>query len=203
MSAAFPARSRVEGEHWRGPVNHARLLRGCRRRATSSISDGARRFDPRPARQFAAFHEAVDLASRADAAQHRVNERWTVKDELAHVAAWAEEFEREVRHVADHGPQRLPWTVTREPDHSYDEWNEARRRELQPLSLVELAARYEACHRRLTGLLETLSEEQLGRITEVPRESRRLAIPQIIDIMVEHERGHLRRVRRTVDSRRT
>ena len=122
-----------------------------------------------------------------------VTGRWSLRDTVAHLVSWVEEFEREIRYLVETGEKKLPWTISTRD--SYAEWNQARIDEMKGLACSILMERFQASNNSLGELLSSLSGDQLKLAAEIPwYYPPRLAILDIISVKSYHEMHHIEKI---------
>lgn len=122
---------------------------------------------------------------------------WSLRDVIAHLVTWVEEFDREVRYLVETGADRLPWTVS--SGNNYAEWNQARIDEMQGLSASTLLHRLDKSNGRLAEFIGSLSDEQLSQTAEIPWYSPpHLSIRDLVSVKAYHESCHIDRIRKKV-----
>ncbi len=142
------------------------------------------------------FRKAYSDIADDEAEAIKVNSQWTIRDEAAHVVSWLEEFDKELRYIATHGAGKIPWVVTTDTSSTaYDAWNQDRIQAMKGIRLGDLRKRYESENERFIRLVESLSDEQLTWVADIPWENKRLTIPELISVHEEHERYHVQRSR--------
>lgn len=101
-----------------------------------------------------ALNDAISGLTEDQIGQDLVTDEWTVKDILAHLAAWQHEaflaIERAAGGEAD-GPLILE---------SVDDWNAARVGERRRLPLVDVMQEFHAAYDQLVAALERLPEDR-------------------------------------------
>ncbi len=115
-----------------------------------------------------AFNDSFAGLSDAQLAQPGVTGDWSVKDTLAHVAAWENEALAHLPHILE---------GKRPPKYSdlyggIDAFNALKAQEGQALSLAEVRARFEDTHRQLIDYLLTAPEDQFTTETRFRRRIR-------------------------------
>lgn|GEM_PF-2988614 len=127
---------------------------------------------------------------------------WSLRDVIAHLVSWAEEFQREVAYVLDAGGGKLPWTISTHDN--YSQWNQARIDEMEGLSCSELMERFAAANKALEDLILSSSEEQLALTADIPwYYPPHLELLDIISVKSHHELRHIARIEEKSAGRKT
>ena len=112
---------------------------------------------------------------------------WSVKDLLAHIAAWEEEASRRLRLIARGHPERVVWYETTA---AIDRYNARAVRAARTISLPRLLTRLARARAGLVGALRRLPPRALADPTHV-----RPVTVWLEEFAFTHERGHRREVR--------
>ncbi len=102
----------------------------------------------------AGLNEAISGLTEDQMSQDIVAGEWSVKDILAHIAAWQGEVVIALERVGPNESQALI-------DESVDEWNQRRVDERRRLPLVDVIQEFQDTHDRLLALLTASSDERI------------------------------------------
>lgn len=128
-----------------------------------------------------------------------ITNSWSVRDIVAHLVSWVEEFDREVRYILYKGDGTLPWSISTKDN--YSEWNQARIDEMKGLSLTDLTLRFKLSNRKFKDLILSLSDEQSGLTAEIPwYYPTHLTILEIVSVKAYHERCHINKLKKSIGS---
>ncbi len=114
-----------------------------------------------------------------------VNGAWSVKDNIAHVAAWQNWEAERLRTIkeGDRQPHDVIWT-----DEAIDESNERVYQENKSLPLSEVMALLRSSYQQLLAITQAMSQEELN--TPLPIPSQALAWQTIAGNTYEHYEEH-------------
>jgi len=102
----------------------------------------------------ATLNDAISGLTEDQMSQDIVAGEWSVKDIVAHLAAWQGEVVVALERVSHNDNQALI-------DESVDEWNQRRVSERRRLPLVEVIQEFHDTHDRLLALLAASAEERI------------------------------------------
>src|SRR5262245_22769563 len=126
--------------------------------------------------------------------------RWSVKDVLGHLAAWATEFRHEIETIARGEP--FGYSITFTPRIGPTQWNERERDRRRDASLDTIFREFDAETLRLQDLAMSLPDEVLFAVAELPQTPDGTAANRWhrrpADLMLMkcwHDRYHLDRLR--------
>lgn len=134
-----------------------------------------------------------------------VTSAWTLKDLLAHLASWAEEFRRDVETVArgESFDRSIPYALS---VMGPGEWNAVEVEARRALSLEEVLDQFEAETHRLQHLVLALPEQTLFRPAAFPyapsgdpAERWKGNIAVVVMSKCAHDQYHLGRIRHWMD----
>jgi hypothetical protein len=97
---------------------------------------------------------ALDGLSEDEATRVGLNENWSVKDALSHMAAWEIEAARIITEI-----QQGTWKPQRMSKETIDEFNRQAVESRKERSMPQVREEFDAAHREMERLIETLPEE--------------------------------------------
>jgi uncharacterized protein (TIGR03083 family) len=112
---------------------------------------------------------------------------WSVKDTLAHIAAWDEEFRAVIHAFVTQEDPVFDYTISGK--RGFAQWNAQQVEKRRGLSVAQILAELEETHQKLVDLVQGLTEEQLSRQATPPWRHPTTA-RRNLEILDEHDREH-------------
>ena len=112
---------------------------------------------------------------------------WSVKDTLAHIAAWDEEFRAVIHAFVTQENPVFDYTISGQQ--GFAKWNAQQVEKRRDLSAAQILAEMEEARPELVELVQGLTEEQLSR-RAVPPWRHPTTARRILEILDEHDREH-------------
>jgi uncharacterized protein (TIGR03083 family) len=101
-----------------------------------------------------ALRRALDGLTEEDATRAGLNARWSVKDALAHIAAWELEGARVITEIQNGTYRSQPFTKE-----TIDDFNRAAVENRRARTMAEVREEFDAAHRRIVEVLEELPDD--------------------------------------------
>jgi hypothetical protein len=159
----------------------------ARTRSPQSLARWRQRFVERIGRSRAATLALVARMPRELATRPRSQGAWSVKDLLAHIAAWEEEGVRRLRLIAQGHPERVVWYETTA---AVDRYTTRAVRAARTASLPQLVTRLARARAGLVRALRRLPPPALAD----PTHARPVTV-WLEEFALTHERGHRQEIR--------
>jgi len=147
------------------------------------------------------FRALRDVVVDEELGSRFVNAGWTLKDLLAHIASWADEFRREIETVSRHESfdYSIPFAMS---VMGPNQWNAAEVEKRRDRSLEEIFDEYDRESARLQEIVLSMGEPELYRGQEFPvapsgRPEERWRGPSafIVAAKCMHDRYHIGQIR--------
>jgi uncharacterized damage-inducible protein DinB len=116
---------------------------------------------------------------------------WSVKDTLAHIAAWDKEIRTVVHAFVTQENPVFGYKISGKQ--GFAKWNAREVEKRRDLSAVQILAEMEGARRELVKLVEGLPEEQLSREV-VPPWRWPKTVRRNVEILAEHDREHAEQI---------
>jgi uncharacterized damage-inducible protein DinB len=120
-----------------------------------------------------------------------VNE-WSVKDLLAHIAAWDEEMLRVIQAFAMPGEAQYSYTISNEDD--FAEWNSEQVAARRALTLEQTQHEFENARRDLIQIIEGITDPVLMRTKTTPWGTQSTGL-ELLNTEAEHDVEHAAHIR--------
>ena len=112
---------------------------------------------------------------------------WSVKDTLAHIAAWDGEFRAVIHAFVTQENPAFDYTISGKQ--GFAQWNAQQVEKRRDLSVAQILAKLEEARQELVELVQGLTEEQLSR-QAVPPWRHPTTARRNLEILDEHDREH-------------
>ncbi len=138
------------------------------------------------------LQETLAGLSEEDYLRPKAIDRWTLKDMLAHVAAWDEEMVRVLQAFSMQAEPMYTYTIS--DRNGFAAWNEAQVALRRDKPLAEVLSEFEKARRDLIQVIEGLTDPVLNRAKMTSWEKPATGF-DLIRIQVAHDREHAAQVR--------
>jgi uncharacterized damage-inducible protein DinB len=118
-------------------------------------------------------------------------EKWTVKDLVAHVAAWDEELVRVLQAFSMQNEPIFTYLISSTKD--FGAWNEEQLAQRKDLTVSQVVSEFEKARRDLIQVIEGLTDPVLSRTKTTSWGERQTGF-DLIATQVAHDREHARQV---------
>ncbi len=142
------------------------------------------------ARQF--LLESVEGLTEAEMTTQPVDNDWTVKDILAHIAAWDAEVASAIHALATEKSPRFGYHI--DPKDDFREWNAQQVEKRHGLNPAQVMAEVSESRQKLLEIIEGLDEAQLTWFGHVPW-GWSASVEELIRVQAEHDEDHAARIR--------
>lgn len=119
-------------------------------------------------------------------------DKWTVKDVLAHIAAWDEELVRVLQAFSMQAEPVYSYTIS--DRHDFAAWNEEQVAQRRARPLSEILAEFEHARRDLIQVIEGLTDPVLSR-KKITSWGKMATGFELIAIQADHDREHAAQIR--------
>ena len=116
---------------------------------------------------------------------------WSVKDTLAHIAAWDEEFRAVIHAFVTQEDPVFDYTISGK--RGFAQWNARQVEKRRDLSMAQILAELEEARQELVDLVQGLTEEQLNRQAVPPWRSPK-TVRRNLEILDGHDREHAEQI---------
>jgi uncharacterized protein (TIGR03083 family) len=130
---------------------------------------------------------AIEGLSEQEMVRPGVVGEWSVKDTLAHIAAWDEEFRAVIHAFVTQEDPVFGYTISGK--RGFAKWNARQVEKRRDLSVAQILAELEEARQELVELVQGLTEEQLNRQAVPPWRSPK-TVRRNLQILDEHDREH-------------
>lgn len=135
---------------------------------------------------------AIDGLTEAEMTTQAITDSWTIKNILAHIAAWDAEAAYAIRILATEKTPHFNYRI--DPKDDFREWNAQQVRKRRGMRVAQVLAELSDTRQKLIEIVEGLEESQLTWFGHVPW-GWSASVEELIQVQAEHDADHAAMIR--------